>query len=41
MDTDGEDHIADTIRYFIQTVRGGRTQKPMTAAQKRLKELYN
>lgn len=41
VDTDCEDHIADEVRYFIQTVREGRSVRPETSAQKRLKILYN
>jgi len=41
LDTDCEDHIADEMRYFIQTIRDGKSQRPITAAYKRLKELYN
>jgi hypothetical protein len=41
LDTHTEDHLCDSIRYMIQTVREGRSIRPETAAQKRLKILYN
>jgi len=40
LDTRGEDHAADELRYFLQTLRGLRTPRPLTSVQKRLIKLY-
>lgn len=39
VDTRGEDHAADDLRYFLQTLREGHTPRPLTMVEKRLKEL--
>ncbi len=36
VDTRGEDHAADDLRYFLQTLRDQKTQKPMSEMKKRL-----
>lgn len=38
LDTTGEDHTADAVRYLLQTFRERKTQKPLTVTQRRLKE---
>jgi len=40
LDSRGEDHCADTLRYFLTTIQGAKTQSEyyMTATEKRLKE---
>jgi hypothetical protein len=38
LDTDGEDHAADAIRYLLQTFRGTKSKKPLSHIQKLLKE---
>lgn len=40
VDTRGEDHAADELRYFLQTLREQKTPRPETPAQKRLRWLY-
>lgn len=39
VDSEGEDHIADAIRYLLQTFREYKTAKPKTEAEKRLEYL--
>ena len=39
LNTFGEDHAADTDRYFLQTLRERRTNPPMTEAQKKLLDM--
>jgi phage terminase large subunit len=39
LDTNGEDHAADSLRYLLQTFRDGYTPRPKTAAERRLEEL--
>ena len=39
LDTDGEDHAADELRYFLQTLRETKTPKPLNMIERRLKEL--
>jgi len=39
LNTKGDDHAADELRYFLQTLREGATQKPMTMIERRLKEM--
>lgn len=41
VDTRGEDHAADELRYLLQTLRAGKSPKAMTVVEKRLKELKN
>ena len=41
LNTKGEDHAADELRYFLQTLRGGETEKPMTMIERRLWEIKN
>lgn len=36
LDTRGEDHAADDLRYFLQTLREQRTPRPLTVVQKRM-----
>ena len=38
LDTSMEDHVGDLCRYFLQTLRGKKTKKPLTTAQQRIKE---
>ncbi len=40
VDTRGEDHAADELRYFLQTLREQKTPRPETPAQKRLRWLF-
>ena len=35
----GEDHSADELRYFLQTLREGHTPRPLTFVEKRLNEM--
>lgn len=35
----GEDHAADELRYFLQTLREGHTPRPLTFVERRLKEM--
>ena len=35
----GEDHAADELRYFLQTLREGHTQRPITFVERRIKEM--
>ncbi len=39
LDTNGEDHSADDLRYFLHTLRAQKTPVPMNAVQKRLQWL--
>lgn len=39
IDTAGEDHAADELRYFLQTLRDQKTNPPMTKVEKRLEWL--
>ncbi len=39
LDTNGEDHAADDLRYFLHTLRAQKTPVPMTAVERRLKWL--
>ena len=39
VDTDGEDHAADELRYFLQTLRDSRAPKAETMVERRLREL--
>ena len=41
VDTRGEDHAADELRYLLQTLRDQKASKPMTAVEKRLEWLKN
>jgi hypothetical protein len=41
VDSAGEDHIADALRYFLQTLREYKTAKPKSEAEKRLEYLKN
>ncbi|MFA5152855.1 MAG: phage terminase large subunit [Clostridia bacterium] len=41
VDSDGEDHLADALRYGLQTLRGTSSDKPQNGVQKRLAQLYN
>lgn len=36
VDTQGEDHAADELRYFLQTLRDQKTERPMSEAKRRL-----
>ena len=36
VDSDGEDHAADELRYFLQTLREQKMPKPMTAVERKL-----
>jgi len=39
LNSKGEDHAADELRYFLQTLREGHTPRPLTFVEKRLKEM--
>jgi hypothetical protein len=39
LNSKGEDHAADELRYFLQTLREGHTERPMTFVERRLKEM--
>ena len=39
LDTRGEDHASDDLRYFLQTLRDFKPPRPMSVAEKRLKWL--
>lgn len=39
LNTKGEDHAADELRYFLQTLREGFTPRPLTLVERRLKEI--
>ena len=39
--TKGEDHAVDELRYFLQTLREGNTERPMTNIERRLLEIKN
>ena len=39
VDTNGEDHAADDLRYFLQTLRDQKSPKPMTSAERKMKWL--
>jgi hypothetical protein len=39
VNTKGEDHAADDLRYFLQTLREGYTERPLTFVERRLKEM--
>ncbi len=39
IDSDGEDHAADELRYLLQTLRDYKTPKPMTAVERRLQQI--
>lgn len=39
LDTRGEDHGADTDRYFLQTLRAKKTQIPLTGVEKKVMEI--
>jgi len=39
VNTKGEDHAADELRYFLQTLREGQTPRPLTMVERRLKEM--
>jgi phage terminase large subunit len=39
VDTTGEDHSLDSIRYLLQTLREQKSPKPLNLVEKRLKEL--
>lgn len=40
LDSSGEDHAADDLRYVLQTIRDQSAFRPMTPAEKRIKEQY-
>jgi len=39
VNTKSEDHAADELRYFLQTLREGFTPRPLTFVERRLKEM--
>ena len=39
LNSKGEDHAADELRYFLQTLREGQTPRPLTFVERRLKEM--
>lgn len=39
VDTDGEDHAADELRYFLRTLRDAKAPEPETPVQRKLKAL--
>jgi len=40
VDSEGEDHCADCIRYFLMSLRERKTSAPITDTEKKLKALY-
>jgi hypothetical protein len=40
VDSRGEDHAADDLRYLLQTLRDYKPARPLTPAQKRLRDLF-
>ncbi len=36
LDTDGEDHAADALRYFLQHLRGSKTKEPLTEVEQKI-----
>lgn len=39
LDTKGEDHAADELRYFLRTLREAKSPKPLTKVERRIKEM--
>ncbi|MES2216644.1 MAG: phage terminase large subunit [Patescibacteria group bacterium] len=39
VDSKGEDHAADELRYFLRTLREGKAPRPENAVQKRIRQL--
>lgn len=39
IDTDGEDHAADTDRYFLMSLHERKTQRPLTGVEKKLDQM--
>lgn len=39
VDTDGEDHSADTVRYFLASLHESKTIKPLSPTEKKFKEM--
>lgn len=39
VDSDGEDHAADELRYFLRTLRESKAPKPLSAIERRLQAL--
>lgn len=39
LDSDGEDHAADTVRYFLMSLHEGKSTKPLNEIEKKLQEL--
>lgn len=39
VDSDGEDHAADELRYFLQTLRESKTPKPLSLIEERFKKM--
>lgn len=39
INTKGEDHAADDLRYFLQTLRAGYTPRPLTIVERRILEM--
>jgi phage terminase large subunit len=40
VNTNGEDHAADELRYFLQTIREQKTPPPLNEAQRRMVEIH-
>jgi phage terminase large subunit len=36
LDTDGEDHAVDALRYFLQHLRGSKTKEPLTEVEQKI-----
>jgi len=36
LDTKGEDHCADDIRYFLMSLHESKTQRPLNAVERKL-----
>ena len=39
VDSDGEDHAADELRYFLRTLREAKAMRPMNAIEKRIQQM--
>ena len=39
LNTKGEDHAADELRYFLQTLRDANSPKPLTMVERRILEM--
>ena len=39
VDSDGEDHAGDSVRYFLMTLHEGISQKPKTEIERKFEEM--